>query len=105
MGYWEILENRDEYSRGSAMKDEVEEAYREGCRHGYEKAMREAKGGMGFRDGGGYGYGNRGGEGSGMGERRMMPPYYPESPMGFRDPYMDDDMGERRRRRSNGRFY
>ena len=42
MGMWEILEEgRDDYGRGFGMRgDEVEEAYKEGCRHGYEKAMR-----------------------------------------------------------------
>ena len=54
MGMWEILEEgRDDYGRGFGMRgDEVEEAYKEGCRHGYEKAMRELHGDMGFRDGG-----------------------------------------------------
>ena len=38
MGMWEILEEgRDDYGRGFGMRgDEVEEAYKEGCRHGYE---------------------------------------------------------------------
>ncbi len=92
MNYWEILEDRDDYGRGGfGMRegDEVERAYREGCKHGYEKARQEM---MGQR--GGYG------------ERRMMPPYYPEYPMGMRGGDYDyDDMGERRRRRSNGQFY
>ena len=46
MGMWEILEEgRDDYGRGFGMRgDEVEEAYKEGCRHGYEKAMREIHG-------------------------------------------------------------
>ena len=41
MGMWEILEEgRDDYGRGFGMRgDEVEEAYKEGCRKGYEKAM------------------------------------------------------------------
>ena len=81
---WTIMEEgRDDYGRGFGTREgesEVEMAYREGCRHGYEKAMREAKEMMGQR--GGYG------------ERRAMPPYYPESPIGFRDPY-EDEMGER----------
>ena len=49
---WTILEEgRDDYGRGFGMRggSELEEAYREGCRHGYEKAMREMHGGMGFR--------------------------------------------------------
>ena len=51
MGMWEILEEgRDDYGRGFGMRgDEVEEAYKEGCRKGYEKAMREMRGEMGFR--------------------------------------------------------
>lgn len=99
MSMWTIMEEgRDDYGRGFGMRDggELEEAYREGCRHGYEKAMREAHG-MGFREG--ESYGNRGGYG--MGERRMMPgypdPMYREMP-----PY--DEMGERRRRDSSGRY-
>ena len=75
-------------------RQELEEAYREGCRHGYEKAMREMHGGMGFRGEGGY---NGGGSYSDMGERRM-PGYFPEYPR-------MDEMGERRRRRANGEFY
>ena len=54
---WTILEEgRDDYGRGFGMRggSELEEAYREGCRHGYEKAMREMHGGMGFRGEGGY---------------------------------------------------
>ena len=92
MNYWEILEDRDDYGRGGfgmRESDEAERAYREGCRHGYEKARQEM---MGQR--GGYG------------ERRMMPPYYPEYPMGMRGGDYDyEDMGERHRRRSNGQFY
>ena len=44
------------------------------------------------------------GQRGGYGERRTMPPYYPESPMVFKDPY-DDETGERRRRRSDGQWY
>ena len=71
-------------------EDEVEKAYREGCRKGYEKAKREM---MGQRE-------------DGYGERRMWP-RYPEYPMGERGGDYDeyDEMGERRRRRSNGRWY
>ena len=97
MGKWEILEEgRDDYGRGFGMRgDEVEEAYKEGCRKGYEKAMREMRGEMGFRDGGRSYSG--GGSSSGMDERRY-PGYFPEYPR-------MDDMGERRRRRANGEFY
>ena len=88
MNYWEIREDYDGYVRdGFGMRsEETERAYKEGCRHGYEKARQEL---MGQR--GGYG------------ERRAMAPYYPESPMGFRDPY-DEDIGERRHRDSRGRY-
>ena len=90
MSYWEILEDRDDYERnGFGMRDdEVDRAYREGCKKGYEKAKREMMG-----------------ERGGYGERRM-PPYYPEYTMGTRGGEPDyDDMGERRRRRSNGQWY
>lgn len=90
------LSLRDDYGRGFGMRgDEVEEAYKEGCRKGYEKAMREMRGEMGFRDGGRSYSG--GGSSSGMDERRY-PGYFPEYPR-------MDEMGERRRRRSNGEFY
>lgn len=41
MGMWTIREEHDGYDRDFGMRgrNEVEEAYREGCRHGYEKAM------------------------------------------------------------------
>ena len=48
MGMWEILEEgRGEYDRDFGMRgsNPMEEAYREGCRYGYEKAMREMQGG------------------------------------------------------------
>ena len=80
MGMWEILEEgRDDYGRGFGMRgDEV-----------------EMRGEMGFRDGGRSYSG--GGSSSGMDERRY-PGYFPEYPR-------MDEMGERRRRRSNGEFY
>lgn len=109
MGMWSILEeDRNDYGSSFGMRDAADEAYREGCKHGYEKAMREMRGGdMGFREGGnsrgGYESG-RYGERYGMGERRMMPPYYKEYAMtDMRED--DEEMGERRRRRSNGRYY
>ena len=98
---WTIMEEgRDDYGRGFGMREggsDVEMAYREGCKHGYHKAMEEMQGGMGFR--GDEGYGDRGGYG--MGERRMTgytEPMYREMP-----PY--DEMGMRRRRRANGKWY
>ena len=89
MSYWEIMEESDDYGRnGFGMReDEVERAYREGCKKGYEKAKREMMG-----------------ERGGYGERRM-PPYYPEYPMGMRGGDYGEDMGERRRRRANGQWY
>ena len=57
--------------------------------YGYEKARQEMTG-----ERGGYGYGER-----------RIPPYYPEYPMGMRGGDDYDDMGERRRRRSNGQYY
>lgn len=93
MGMWTIMEEgRDDYGRGFGTREgesEVEMAYREGCRHGYRKAMEELHGGMGFRGG------------DGMGERRMTG--YPEPMYREIPPY--DDMGERRRRRANGQWY
>ena len=61
MKSWEIIEQgRGDYDRDMGFRSmEEEEAYKEGCRHGYRKAMME----------------------------------------------MQDDMGERRRRRSNGQWY
>lgn len=47
MGMWEILEEgRGEYDRDFGMRggNPMEEAYREGCRHSYERAMRETLG-------------------------------------------------------------
>ena len=82
-------------------------AYQEGYRKGFADAMRESgKGEYGNRDNEYYSQ-------RGYGERRITP-YYPEYPamgmrehidpmMGMRDPYYDD-MGERRRRRSNGQY-
>lgn len=78
MRMWEIRE-------GYGHKDEVEEAYEEGCRDGWEKAMEE----MGHRGGG---YSQRGG--SGYGNR-----------YGRKEDWDDMDyMGERRRRDSRGRY-
>lgn len=77
MGMWKIMEEgRDDYGRDYSTResDEAERAYKEGCRHGYEKAMREL-------------------QGSEASERSSA--------------YRSDgyDMGERMRRRSEGRYY
>lgn len=109
MGAWSIIEEgRDGYGSDMAFRSmEEREAYKEGCRHGYEKAMREVHGEMGYRDDygmrGGSSYGMRDyGRGGGMSGERRFPGYMPESPyMGYRD---DDEMGERRRRDSRGRY-
>ena len=91
MSMWTIMEEgRDDYGRGFGMRDggsEAEMAYREGCRHGYRKAMEEMQGGMGFREGGYSGGTSR------MGERFDYPSY----------PDMGE-MGERRRRDYRGRY-
>lgn len=103
MGMWTILEEgRDGYDREMGFRgtDPENEAYMEGCRHGYMKAMKEVHGDMGERRGRmGYreDYGGRGGYMDNYGERRMGE-YLPEGP------YMDW-MSERRRRRANGQFY
>lgn len=106
MGMWTIMEEgRDGYGRDFGMRggDDAEMAYKqgfeEGCRHGYKKAMMEAREDMGFR--GGYGggqqsMGNRSYGGGSYGNR--MPGYLPEE-------QWPDEMGERRRRRANGQFY
>lgn len=91
---WTILEEgRDDYSNhdlGMRESSEVERAYKEGCRHGYEKAMREMQDSeMGERN---RAYRINSYD---MGERRM-PGYLPES-------YYD--MGDRSHRRSNGQYY
>lgn len=99
MSTWGIIEQGyDEYGRDMGFRgaDPEEEAYKEGCRHGYMKAMKEIHGDMGER-GGRMGYRDRYGSDGSYGERRF-PGYLPESP------YMDE-MGERRRRRANGQFY
>ena len=105
MGMWTIMEEgRDGYGRDFGMRggDDAEMAYKqgfeEGCRHGYKKAMMEAREDMGFR--GGYGggqqsMGNRSYGGGSYGNR--MPGYLPEE-------QWPDEMGERRRRRANGQY-
>lgn len=77
MRMWEIRE-------GYGRKDEVEEAYEEGCREGYEKAMEEMGHRGGYNQRGSSGYGNR---------------------YGRKEDWDDMDyMGERRRRDSRGRY-
>lgn len=111
MGMWSIMEDGyDEFGRGMGFRSPEEEAYKEGCRHGYEKAMREMHSGggsMGYRDEysnrGNYGYrSNSGSQGQeGMSSERRFPGYFPEGPyMGYRG----DEMDERRRRDSRGRY-
>ena len=115
MGMWSILEEgRDNYGRGMSFRSMEEEAFKMGCKHGYEKAMREMHGSMGYRDDYGHGrdygsgsYGNRdyANQLDGMSNERRFPGYFPEGPymgMGFRGG--DDMMDERRRRDSRGRY-
>lgn len=73
-------------------RDELEEAYHEGRRRGYEEAMREMGGDRyGERDGGSSGGSSRGGYGER--ESRMF------------DPYEREDMyGERRGVRGTGPY-
>ena len=99
MGAWSIIEEgRDEYGHMGFREEAEMEAYKRGCRHGYEKAMREIHGDMGRR----ATYGERDYDDyGGMSERRRYgrmgePPY-----SSWRD---DDMMGERRRRDSRGRY-
>ena len=116
---WSILEEgRDDYGRDMGFRSyEEEEAFKMGCKHGYEKAMKEMHGSMGYREdyihrggyGGGDNYGNRdygrGMRGDGMSGERRFPGYFPEDPyirMGYRGD--DDEMDERRRRDSRGRY-
>ena len=101
MGMWTIMEEgRDGSGRDFGMRggDDAEMAYKqgfeEGCRHGYRKAMMEAREDMGFR--GGYGGGQQGMRGGSYGNRTQG--YLPEE-------QWPDEMGERRRRRANGQFY
>lgn len=74
-------------------RSELDMAYRKGCEYGYRKAMMEMRGGIDFREGGNYGGGGYSGGTSRMGERYDYPSY----------PYMDE-IGERRRRDSRGRY-
>lgn len=92
MSYLSII---DDYDMGFRSQAE-ENAFKEGCRHGYEKAMKEVHGEMGYRDN----YGAP--QGQGMASERRFPGYFPEGPyMGYRE---KDEMDERRRRDSHGRY-
>lgn len=98
MSYLSII---DDYDMGFRSQAE-ENAFKEGCRHGYEKAMKEVHGDVGQRDYMGYrdNYGNQ--QGQGMAGERRFPGYFPEGPyMGYRE---KDEMDERRRRDSRGRY-
>ena len=69
---WRVIGEGRSFGDNEDMEREVERAYKEGCRDGYEKAMSEMRGGgMGFRENGRY-------DSDGMNERRM-PGYFPES--------------------------
>ena len=101
MKLWEIREGYDPDERMEMRGgDSAEIAYHEGCRHGYKKgygdAMREVSGEFGYRSGSGY----RRGESTRMGDRHGMGGYYPS----YRDEDEYEEIGERRRRDSRGRY-
>lgn len=115
MRLWEIREGYDPEEMRMGMRGgmSADEAYEQGCRHGYKKgygdAMREAseeygfRGDMGYREGssrgqGGQSSGQSGRSGSSYGNRMFYPPY-----MNYRDED-EDMMNERRRRDSRGRY-
>lgn len=113
MNSWEILEQghdgyddydrmpedyvHERYGRRMGMRgDEAEQAYKEGCRHGYEKAMKKVKEMLhGSMD-------ERTEYGDWSGENRPDDWREPSAPMARA--MMTGGMGERRRR-SNGRYY
>lgn len=98
-----IHEIDDEMENGFGMRDEAEEAYEEGCRHGFEKAIKKLKK---------LGYRVPPELMQGMGERSLQRDGYmdddDDDDMGMRGGYGQRDgssgMGERRRRRSDGRY-
>lgn len=100
-----IHEIDDEQEGGFGLRDEVEEAYEEGCRHGFEKALKKLKK---------LGYRVPPELTQGMGERTMprdMGVDDEDDDMGERGDYgqrgrgySGEGMGERHRRRSDGRY-
>ena len=97
-----IHEIDDEMESGFGMRDEAEEAYEEGCRHGFEKAVKKLKK---------LGYRVPPELMQGMGERSLPRDGSmddDEDDMGMRGGYGQrdgsDGMGQRRRRRSDGRY-
>ena len=100
-----IHEIDDEQEGGLGLRDEVEDAYEEGCRHGFEKALKKLKK---------LGYRVPPELTQGMGERTMqrdMGVDDEDDDMGDRGDYgqrgrgySGEGMGERRRRRSNGQY-
>lgn len=104
MRLWEIREGYDPDERMEMRGSEsAEMAYQEGCRHGYKKgygdAMREVSGELGYRSGSSY----RHGDSTRMGDRHGMGGYMPSYPS-YRDEDEYEEMGERRRRDSRGRY-
>lgn len=102
-----IHEIDDEQEVGFGQRDEAEEAYAEGCRHGYQKALKKLKQ---------LGYRVPPELAQGMGERMMqreVPMDDDDDDMGERgggygqrgEDYSGSDMGQRRRRRSNGQYW
>lgn len=98
-----IHEIDDEQERGFGLRDEAEEAYEEGCRHGFEKAVKKLKK---------LGYRVPPELMQGMGERNLPRENSmddeEDGDMGMRGGYGQrdgsDGMGQRRRRRSDGRY-
>lgn len=97
-----IHEIDDEQERGFGLRDEAEEAYEEGCRHGFEKAVKKLKK---------LGYRVPPELMQGMGERNLPRENSmddeEDDDMGMRGYGQrdgSDGMGQRRRRRSDGRY-
>ena len=97
---WKILEDYNpEERRGMSYRGdmgEYEEGFEEGCEHGYMKAMKEMRM-MGMRGGMGRGTGR-------MNNRYVDGAYMPPYPAFRDDDDNYEDMGERRRRDSRGRY-
>ena len=100
-----MIHEVDDDAQDFGMRNETEEAYKEGCKHGFMKALKKLKE-LGYRIPSELKMHE-------MGERRMDPEEtdYDEE-MGMRDGYSysqgqrgSEGMGERRRRRSNGQWY
>ncbi len=100
-----MIHEVDDEEQYFGMREEAEEAYKEGCKHGFMKALKKLKE-LGYRI-------PQELKNQEMGERMMQredEDY--DDDMGMRGGYSysqgqrgGDGMGERRRRRSNGQWY